>query len=306
MKKLIKFVFWTLVVLVLLAVLLVATLPLWLGPVARPIANRVAPTITKTDFNLGHLSLNPWTGRLEVGDVQIGNPAGYSEPRAVALGSLTVVADVPSVFSDCIHVREVTLTDCFVSYLYGGENNVDNLTQLQMNVAGGKEKFEAAQRRQEAADEEAAQKAAEAPVEAVEDSEPARRLVIDRLTISGVRVKLQMLTIPVPTITLTDLGKKSGGVTLTELTAQVWDAVLKSATKAGDGAAALGGLINTTAGDLGTAVKDAGKATGESLKTATDTLQSAAGSTVDGVKQLGDDAKKTVDAFRQMFKDLKK
>ena len=36
MKKLIKFVFWTLVVLLLLAVVLVATLPLWLGPVARP------------------------------------------------------------------------------------------------------------------------------------------------------------------------------------------------------------------------------------------------------------------------------
>ncbi len=305
MMKLVKFVFWTLAVLVLLAVLLVATLPLWFGPVARPIANRVAPTITKTDFGLGHLSFNPYTGRLEVGDVQIGNPAGYSEPRAVALGSLTVVADLPSVFSDCIHVREVTLTDCFVSYLYGGENNVDNLTQLQMNVAGGKEKYEAAQRRQEAADEEAAQKAAETPVSA-EESGPARRLVIDRLTISGVRVKLQMLTIPVPTITLTDLGRKSGGVTLTELTAQVWDAVLKSATKAGDGAAALGGLINTTAGDLGTAVKDAGKATGESLKTATDTLQSTAGSVNDGVKQLGDDAKKTVDAFRQMFRDLKK
>lgn len=305
MKKLLKFVFWTLAVLVLLAVLLVATLPLWLGPVARPIANRVAPTITKTDFSLGHLSFNPYTGRLEVGDVQIGNPAGYSEPRAVALGSLTVVADLPSVFSDCIHVREVTLSDCFVSYLYGGENDIDNLTQLQMNVAGGKEKFEAAQRRQEAADEEAAQKAAETPVSA-EDSEPARRLVIDRLTISGVRVKLQMLTIPVPTITLTDLGRKSGGVTLTELAAQVWDAVLKSATKAGDGAAALGGLINTTVGDLGAAVRDAGKATGESLKTATGALQSTAGSVNDGVKQLGDDAKKTVDAFRQIFKDLKK
>lgn len=306
MKKLLKFVFWTLVVLVLLAVLLVATLPLWLGPVARPIANRVAPAVTKTDFNLGHLSLNPYTGRLEVGDVLIGNPAGYSEARAVALGSLTVVADLSSVFSDCIHVREVTLSDCFVSYLYGGANNVDNITQLRMNVAGGKEKYEAAQRRQEAA-EEAAAEAPEADAE-----EPSRRLVIDRLTVTGVRVKLQMLTLPVPPITLTDLGKKSGGLTLAELTAQVWDAILKSAAKAGDGAAALGGLINTTAADLGTAVKNAGKATGEALKTTTGSLQSAADTTVgtvnegvksvnDSVKQFGDDMKKTAEAVKRLF-----
>lgn len=310
MKKLLKFVFWTLVVLVLLAVLLVATLPLWLGPVARPIANRVAPAVTKTDFNLGHLSLNPYTGRLEVGDVLIGNPAGYSEARAVALGSLTVVADLSSVFSDCIHVREVTLSDCFVSYLYGGANNVDNITQLRMNVAGGKEKYEAAQRRQEAAEEAAAQAAAEVPEADAE--EPSRRLVIDRLTVTGVRVKLQMLTMPVPPITLTDLGKKSGGLTLAELTAQVWDAILKSAAKAGDGAAALGGLINTTAADLGTAVKNAGKATGEALKTTTGSLQSAADTTVgtvnegvksvnDSVKQFGDDMKKTAEAVKRLF-----
>ena len=314
MKKLLKFVFWTLVVLVLLAVLLVATLPLWLGPVARPIANRVAPTITKTDFNLGHLSLNPYTGRLEVGDVLIGNPSGYSEARAVALGSLTVVADLSSVLSDRIHVREVTLSDCFVSYLYGGENNVDNITQLRMNVAGGKEKYEAAKLRHE---QEAAEEAA-APQPA-EKSESTRKVVIDRLTVSGVKVKLQMITIPVPTITLTDLGKDSGGLTLVELTTQVWDAILKSASSVGDGAAALGGLINTTAGELGTAVKDAGNATGEALKTTTDSLQSAASSTVgtvnegvksvsdgvksvnDSVKQFGDDMKKTADAVKKLF-----
>ena len=285
MRKLLKFAFRALGALVLLAVLLVATLPLWLGPVARPIANRVAPTITKTDFSLGKLSLNPYTGRLEVGDVLIGNPAGYSEARAVALGSLTVVADLSSVLSDCIHVREVTLSDCFVSYLYGGENSVDNITQLRMNVAGGKEKYEAAKLRQEqAAAEEAA-----APQPA-EESEPARKVVIDRLTVSGVKVKLQMITVPVPTITLTDLGKKSGGVTLTELTTQVWDAILKGASSVGDGAAALGGLINTTADSL--------QAT---TGTTVDTVGEGVKSVNDGVKRFGDDMKKTADAVKNLF-----
>ena len=181
-------------------------------------------------------------------------------------------------------MREVTLTDCFVSYLFGGANNVDNLTQIQMNVAGGKEAYEAAQRRQEQEAAEAAAEADEDDNEEADDDAPSKRLVIDRLTVSGVRVKLQMLTIPVPTITLTDLGKTSGGVTLAELTAQVWDAILKGASSVGDGAAALGGLINATAGSTVDGVKQLG----------------------DGVKQLGDDAKKTADSLRQMFKGFNK
>ena len=289
MKKALKIVCWAFLGLVALVVLLVATLPLWLGPVARPVANRIAPTITKTDFHLGRLSLNPYTGRLEVGDVLIGNPSGYSEPRAVALGSLTVVADLSSVLTDRIHVREVTLSDCFVSYLFGGENNVDNVTQIQMNLAGGKEKYEAAKRRE--AQEEAEEAADEDDDE--EDDEP-KRLVIDRVSISGVRVKLQMLTIPVPPITLTDLGKDSDGVTLAELTERVWAEILKGASSVGDGAAALGGLLNATAGSLGDAAGSAGKS-------ASGSLQSAAGTVNDGVKALGDDAKKAVDSVKRLF-----
>lgn len=300
MKKAIKIVLWTLLGLVALVVLLVATLPLWFGPVARPVANYVVPRITQTDFAIGRLSLNPYNGRLEVGDVRLGNPKGYAEPQAVLLGSLVVDVDLSTVLSDCIHVEEVTQADCFVSYLTGGENGVDNLTQIQMNVAGGKEKFEAAQRHEESEVAEQESTAETLPAEPMpaeaEDDEPARRLVIDRLSISGVRVKLQMITIPVPPIVLTGVGEKSNGVTLTELSTQIWDAIMKSASSVGDGAAALGGFINTKAGELGDAIKaidykGAGKAAGDSLKSAADSLQSAAGTVNDGVKKTADSVK---------------
>ena len=196
MKKLLKIVLWSAVALVALAVLLIATLPLWLGPVARPIANCLGPRITQTDFYLGGLSLNPYTGRLAVRDLRIGNPAGYAEPTALNLGSLVVVLDGASLAGDCLHVREVTLKDCFVSYLYGGENGIDNLTQLKMNVSGGEDKPTADAPETETAD----------PV-AAEPEAKDFKVIVDRLSVSGVRVKFQMLTIPVPPITLTDLGK---------------------------------------------------------------------------------------------------
>lgn len=290
MKKLLKIILWSVVILAALALLLVATLPLWLGPIARPIANCLGPRITQTDFHLGDLSLNPYTGRLSVGDLRVGNPAGYSEPTALSLGSLVVVLDGASLVGDCLHVREITLKDCFVSYLYGGENSIDNLTQLKMNVAGGEDEPEAAE-----------------PATETEETVPAKaeekelKVVVDRLSVSGVRVKLQVLTIPVPPITLTDLGKKSNGLTLAELTTQVWEAILKGATKAGDGAAALGGLINTAAGQLGTALQEAGGTTGNSLKSASDSLQSAADAAGESVKKVGEDMKRTADAVKKLF-----
>lgn len=301
MKKTIKIVLWAFLGLVALVVLLVAALPLWFGPVARPVANYVVPRITQTDFRIGRLSLNPYNGRLAIGDVRLGNPRGYAEPLAVTLGSLVVDVDLSTVLSDCIHVEEVTLADCFVSYLTGGENGVDNLTQIRMNAAGGKEKFEAAQREEEAETmepEKTGETSAAEPLtsaDAVVD-EPSRRLVIDRLSISGVRVKLQMITIPVPPIALTGVGEKTNGVTLTELSMQIWDAVLKSASSVGNGAVALGGLINAKTGELGGAIKaidykGAGKAAGDSLKSATDSLQSAAGTVNESVKKTADSVK---------------
>ena len=77
MKKLLKIVGGIILGIVVLALLLVLTLPLWLGPVVKPIANAAVPKMTKTSFNLGHLSLNPYTGRFELGAMNLGNPAGY-------------------------------------------------------------------------------------------------------------------------------------------------------------------------------------------------------------------------------------
>lgn len=299
MKKLVRIVLWTFVALAVLAALLVATLPLWLGPVARPVVNRVASSVLKVDFDVGRLSLNPYTGHFVVGDVRIANPPGYTESRAVTLGELNVSADLASVFTDRIHLREVTLRDCFVSYLYGGENEVDNLTQLRMNAAGGKEAYEAARAREDAADA-AAPEGTPAADESVSDA-PPRTFVIDRLEVSGVRVKFQMLTIPVPPITLTDLGKKSNGLTLAELTAQVWDAILKGATRAGDGAAALGGLINAAAGQLGGALQGAGQTTGDSLKSAAGSLKAAGQSANGDIRKLGADVKKTAEAVKGLL-----
>ena len=313
MKKLLKILGWIILGIVALALVLVLTLPLWLGPVVKPSANAIVPKLTKTSFNLGHLYLNPYTGRFELGDMQLGNPQGYSEKYAVTASNIVVDVAMSTLGDKYIHIEEVTVAGVFVSYQDGGEHGVDNFTQIQYNVAGGKEKYEAAQakakaeqEKKDAADEAEAAKLKEKlekmsaeereryEAEQAAEAAAAKKVVVDKLTISDIRLKYGMLTIPVPvTITLTDLGKESDGLTISELFDKIWEAILKSALAVGDGAKALGGLLKDGAGALGEGASKAVGVVGDGAGKAVDAVSDGAGKAVDAVS---DGAGKAVDA----------
>ena len=261
LKKTLKIVLWTLGGLVAFVVLLVATLPLWLSPVVCPIVNKVAPTITKTDFKLEKISVNPWTARVEVGGLLVGNPEGYSDPRAVELKQFVVDVRLFSLLTKVIHVEEVTIRDCFVSYSVGGTNKIDNVKQILANVTGeqpGAEETpaEAAKDGAEVAKDEAAKDAAEAPAEEEAPSLVDQyKIIIDRVTVDGVKVKLQMVTFPSLSITLNDIGKDSGGVKPTDALGLIWDRIMKSATNIGDAASAAADAVGEGAEKAADALK---------------------------------------------------
>ena len=319
MKKLLKVLGCIILGIVALALILVLTLPLWLGPVVKPTANSIVPKLTKTSFNLGHLYLNPYTGRFELGDMQLGNPQGYSEKYAVTASNIVVDVAMSTLGDKYIHIEEVTVAGVFVSYQDGGEHGVDNFTQIQYNVAGGKEKYEEAkakaeaeQQKKDAADEaEAAELKAKLEKMSAEEREQyeaekaveeaaAKKVVVDKLTISDISLKYGMLTIPVPvTITMTDLGKESDGLTMSELFDKIWEAILKSALAVGDGAKALGGLLKDGAGALGDGAGKAVDAVSDGASKIGGAVSDGAGKAVDAVS---DGAGKAVDAVKSLFK----
>ena len=318
MKKLLKIVGGIVLGIVVLALLLVLTLPLWLGPVVKPIANTAVPNVTKTSFNLGHLYLNPYTGRFELGAMRLGNPVGYDEPTAVSVDNLVVDVAMTTLGDKYVHVEEVTVDGVFVSLVKGGANNVDNMTQIQYNVAGGKEKYEAKKAKDDAEKEQAeAQKPEEAEEQEAEDSGEGKKVVIDVLTLSNIKVKYGMLTIPVPSITLKDLGKESDGLTLGELGETIWEAILNAALAVGDGAKALGGVLKTGAGAIGEGATKTAGAIGDGVGAAAGAVGDGASKTVDAVgdgvkavgdgagtavKAVGDGVGKGVDAIKGLFK----
>ena len=335
MKKTLKFLLKLVLGIVVLVVIAVLALPLWFGPVGKSVANSVVPDIVGTDFHLGVLALNPYTGYFETGDMQLSNPVGYFEKYAVTLGSLVVDLEPLSVATDVIHIEEVTVRDVFVSYVRGGVENVNNFDQIQYNVAGGKDKYEAkqAEKKAEEAHLQATAPEGKAPEAKPADAEkPGKKVIIDRLTISGVSIKLGPVPIKIPVdIKLTDIGRKTGGATLAEAWEQIFAAVCNAAGALGDQLRAIGGLAGEAAkqaaamanqatkavgdaagqatkavGDVtGQATKAVGDAAGQATKAVSGVTDSAAKATEGATKAVGDAAKKATEGATKALDSLK-
>ena len=314
MKKILKLIACAIGVVVLLALLLVLTLPLWLGTIFRPTVCKVVPKMTKTTFEMSKLYLNPYTGRFELGGFVLGNPEGYSEPVAASISNLVVDVAMKTLTDKYVHVEEITVDGVFVSYIDGGEHDVDNFTQIQYNVAGGKEKYEESKKKKaekEKAEKEKAEQAAEEVVEDEIEELEKKKYVIDRLTVKNVRLKygiLPAISLPVD-IVLTDIGKESDGATLSEILDSVWKSILKGAGAIGDGVKAIGNLFSSGASTAGEGASKAMDAIGEGAKKATETVGEGASKAVNTVGEgaskavdaVGEGAKKATDAVKNLL-----
>jgi hypothetical protein len=247
MKKIVKVAAKILLGLVLLLAVLLLAHPLWLAPAARSVANSVVPGITKTEFNLGNLALNAYSGNFSVGDVLLGNPEGYDERVALKVGEVKVVADMGTVADDVIVLKEVSVKDVFLSYVYNG--GVDNFTQISKNASSGDAQRDVSAQKQEAEGKALAEKKADAKTSGGSEKK-SKKVIIDRLSLSGITVKLGPVPLPVPPITLTDIGRKSNGVTLAELGSQLFNAIMNGVGSAKDGLKVLGSLLGDGAADF--------------------------------------------------------
>ena len=264
MKKAVKIIVGAVIAIVALVIILVLALPLWIGPVATGVANAVAPKITGTGFNLAHFGLNPYSGVLTVGGLDLSNPPKYEEKTAVKLDNFKVDLGMTTLCSDVIHVEDVALDGL---YVYASGLTAENFQDIAKHAQGDK-----------TAEEKPAE---EKPTEA-KKSEGGKKVCIDHLVLKNIKVKIgPMPAIPVPTIELNDLGKPKdandkGGISFEELWQTIFAKVMESANALGNGIKALGNLTG-----------DGAKAAGE-----------AAGKAVDAV---GDGAKKAADALKSLF-----
>ena len=295
MKKPVKIALWALAGLVVLIVAAVLAIPLWLGPTAAAVARKVVPMYTGCDFKIERISLNPFSGKFDIVEAHLSNPNGYDAPEAFSVSTVHVDVVVGSLFTDTIHVRDITIENPYVSYVFddAGSNNFERIAAYAKGKLGITEKSE---------DEK---KAEEKKAEEKKSEDSGKKIIIDRLAINGTKVKYRMLTLPIPVPTLTDIGKESNGTTFTEAVNSVWEKMQGSFASIGSGlgsaASALGdGATNALKGaaSLLSGGKD-GAADG--AKAVSEGAKDAAKAVTEGVKNVGDGAKDALKKVGNLF-----
>ena len=292
-----------------LAVVLVALLahPVWLGPVVKGLANSKVPEITKTGFNLGEFSLNLYRGRLHMGDMQLRNPERFyaeskpvtdiasavaavgdalssSSTNAVSFSSIDVSMSPLSVLGDTVHIGEITIKDLFVY----GDATFSNIGEIITNASGGEENDDGGKEVPEAGKKD--EPAGGTEPEAKKDG--GKKVVIDRVFITGTKIQWSHGVLPIPDIEILDIGKDGGGMSEDGAIRAIVDAICEAADKVSagmgsalklaiEGADALVGAVKNVAGTVGDVVKDGAGAVAGAVKDGAGAVAGAAGGAVD-------------------------
>ena len=261
-------------------VVLLLALPLWIGPVVKGVANTVVPGITGTDFHLGEFGLNPYTGTLHVGDMQLANPTNFSEKNAVDLKAFDVDFAMTSLFfGKKYRVEFVEVNGLFI---HSDFPTGDNFMQILENATGGKKEPEAETQEVEQPKVEPEAPKAEETAKSAEpeqaDEKESKGVQIDRITLKDVTIKYGLpVKIPMD-IELTGIGAESeSGASF----AEVWDAIF---TKVKSVLTSVGGAVGDLGKSAAGAIKDAGGA-------AADALSNAGGAAADALKGAGEGIK---------------
>jgi hypothetical protein len=247
-------------------VFLVGLHPVWLGPVARTVSEKLVPSLTGTAFRMDALELNAFSGRIRARGVELANPAGYRPARALAVGALDLSVDVSSALSDVIVIREVALRDAFVSYVtLRGTNNFEAIAAY----------------RDRGADPAKAEAAGRAPAPDGKKEAPAKKVIIDRLLLTGLKVQMGPLALPVPDIELKGIGRDTQGADWTSVGQQILDAAMKRLGGLGAGLGQLGGSLKElgmeSGGEALKKTEDFTKRAGKALESAGGVLKGAEG-----------------------------
>ena len=227
------------------AVALYIGITYFLGSVVKAGVNSFGPKLTQTKVVLEGANLSPLTGTGTLSGLSVGNPAGWSDGNAFSLGQVHLDVDPMSLFGDHVVINEITIDAPVFNY----ETKIvsSNIKDLLKNIeaftgSGGQEP-------------------------ATKEGKPIK-FVVKKFRLTNAKATLGVgpaaLPVPLPPVSLDNIGVAKGGITPDELTREIMSSVL-------------GSIVNGTANALtqvgGTAgaaslekTKEAAKQAGDAIK----------------------------------------
>lgn len=242
---------------VVLLVVGVIVVGIFLGSIVKAGMETVGPKVTQTTLTVEAVNISLLGGSASVKGLVLGNPAGYQAPQSISVGDAAVSLAPGSLLSDKIVIRSIAVRDAEITF-EGNPFGANNLTKIMDNV--------------NAMTASAASTGTNAPAASSTGAKkPAKKLEVDDFLITGAKIHANLtgvvnkeITLPLPDIHLTDLGKGSAGITAADLTKTVLGQITSGTLKA----------LTTAVADLGKnvtgaakgAAQDAGKAASEGVE----------------------------------------
>jgi hypothetical protein len=217
MKKLLLFAG----VVVGLGIVCVVALTFFLGRIVTAGVNSFAPKVTQTNVTLASASISPLSGSGTLSGLVIGNPKGWSDGNICSLGKVHVSVAPFSILGDRIVINEVIIDAPEFNYETRliASNVGDLLKNIEAAVGGGK---------------------GGGTQPATKDGKPIK-FELKKFTLVNGKVRVSgggsAATLPMPPISLTDLGTKEGGITPDQLVLVVMEDVTRSIVSAATKAA---------------------------------------------------------------------
>jgi uncharacterized protein involved in outer membrane biogenesis len=251
-----KKIFWSIVAaIVALAVIATIVIGVFLDRIVKKGIEVYGPQMTKVSVTVDAVHLSLLTGSAKVNGLVVGNPEDYKTPRAISVGTIAVGVDPMTVFSEKIVIRSIRLESPDITFEGGlGGNNLskilDNVDSTEKNAPRG----------------------GTLSTNAAAQPKSVKKYEVDDLVITGAKVHVsltgmdgQEMTLPLPEIHLTDLGKSGQGITATDLTRRVLAAITSSTIRTVANAA-------TNLGQSAEKLKQAGQNIGGKISNGIDNL----------------------------------
>jgi hypothetical protein len=281
MKKLGKILMWLVIVVVVVLLVAVLTLPMTIGPIVKTAASVGGPKALGVPVSVGDVKLNALAGNLTVSQVKVGNPQGYSDKDAFAVDKVEVGLNMRSLMSDTIVVRKIQIDAPAISF----------------ESKDGKSNFDAMMANTKKASEEEKQKTEK-------EKKPGKKVVIEEFSLNNAKVSYasgitlgKSITVPLPSLVIRDIGKKSGGATAADALTEVINGILGGLSQAVTG-------ISGAASGLLKGAGDATKGATDALKGVTDGASDAASGAAKALKDVAGGATDAASGAAKALKDV--
>ena len=160
--------------------------------------------MTQAKVSVDAVKIAPADGKGTISNLLIGNPAGFKTAYAVKVGQIDVDIDIASVTRDVIVIRRIAINAPDVIYEKG--DVMTNFDAIQKNIASY--------------------------LGPADSKKEGKKLIVEELTIRDAKAQAsaafmngKTVNVPLPDITLKNLGKAKGGISPGELGQEITGAL---------------------------------------------------------------------------------